>query len=177
MMVTRKGAAAAVMGQKRPHLGACEKPISDRDLFNGGILIVERGKPTGPPNPGGNVRTLGEFRLLKADALACVTAHAEIQNLLSSNPFKGRWPNPAKVEIHCHWDQSMSLVLTETALGQECFGVRHLRRIVAEAIPCARIFGTDSKPAQSLCLVKTRVSFSIPEGMTLESLVPSTSKS
>jgi hypothetical protein len=66
----------------------------------------------------------------------------------------------------------MSLVLTEAILCGELLGPNHLKRIVSEVVPTATVFGMDTKRALSQSLVKTRVTFQIPEDVP--SSAPST---
>ena len=109
------------------------------------------------------MRTPGDFKTLKQAVIDGVTSHPLIRALLEADPFRGKMPNPAKLEIHCHWDQSLSLVLTESLVANNLVGPNHLKRIIAEIVPSARVYGAENKRAMSLTVNRTVVHFSIPE--------------
>ena len=109
------------------------------------------------------MRTLGEFKELKQAVVDKVLTHPKMLALMASDPFRGKWPNPAELKIHCHWDQSLSLELTETVLGNDLVGPNHLKQIITEAIPSAHIYGAETKRAMSDAVLRTSVHFSIPE--------------
>jgi len=109
------------------------------------------------------MRTPGEFKTLKKAIMEAFESHPEIAALLQAKPFRGIMPTPSKAEIHCHWDQSMSITLTELVLTGEQVGPNHLRRIMAEVAPGARIVTVSVKRAATACVVRSTVTFAVPE--------------
>lgn len=109
------------------------------------------------------MRTLGEFKALKQAILDRVASHPKVRSLLDADPFHGMLPNPARIEITCHWDQSLSLVLTEPIFGDGQVGPIRLKQILAELLPSVHIFGAEHKRAMSAVVMYTTVHFSVPE--------------
>ncbi len=109
------------------------------------------------------MRTPGEFKTLKRAVMLAFEGHPEIKAVLDAKPFRDSMPNPSRAEIHCHWDQSMSIQLTELTLTNEQVGPNHLRRIMAEIAPSVRVITVSVRRAASNCLVRSTVTFAVPE--------------